>query len=182
MKSYLNQFALQHRLAFGRILNVGADIDSSNFRARKAVNVDAWKHNPFTQQDLPVDVVADCRALPADLHGRFDSAILGDILEHFVERSDVLLALGQAKRCLAPGGRVIITCPEDHRTPAEAGLSEPYPMYGPGIRAYHAYPVTLGVIRGWCTEAGLKIIHEAYIAYEFLPQSGGWGVAAVPNE
>lgn len=180
MKNFVNQFEAQHYLAFGRILNVGCDIDSSNFRARGAVNVDSWNYNTFTKRHLPVDVIADARALPAKLHGQFTSVILGDLLEHFVERSDVLLALEQAKLCLAPGGRVILTCPEDHRTPEECGLTPPYPMYGPGIRAYHAYPVTLTVMRGWCQDAGLKIIHEGHIAYEFLPASGGWSVAATP--
>ncbi|MCC6419936.1 MAG: hypothetical protein IT429_17005 [Gemmataceae bacterium] len=175
---YQNQFDFQHAHSDGAILNVGCDADTSGFKARGAVNVDVWRHNPYTGMDVPADVLADARALPPDLYGRFDTVVLGDILEHYVDRSDVLRTLCNAELCLKPGGKIAITCPEDRRPPS-AQVEDSRPIYTDGVLAFHAYPVTRQTIEGWLRDAGLEATAWGKIAYPFAPD-GGWGVVAVP--
>lgn len=175
-----NQFDFQHAYARGRILNIGCDTDSSNFKARGATNLDCWRYNPHTKQSIPADIVADVRALPAHLHGLFNTVLLGDILEHFVQQADVGKALEQARACLAPGGFLVITCPEDHR-PVEEQVEAEQPMYCDDVRAYHAYPVTRERMEQWLRGAGLVGVTWGKIDYPFTPH-GGHGVVAVPAE
>jgi SAM-dependent methyltransferase len=173
-----NQFDFQHARARGRILNVGCDADTSGLKAKRgAVNVDIWDHNPHTGMVCPADIIADARELPEDLHGRFDTVILGDILEHFIERDDVLKVLEEAKKCLAPGGQVLVSCPEDHRESGSQGFQGDEPMYMAGVRAYHAYPVTRETILAWLEDAGLAVEQVDVIQYPFTPH-GGTGVVA----
>jgi SAM-dependent methyltransferase len=187
MASFENQFAYQHAYAFGTILNVGCDSDSSNLKGRGAVNVDIWKHNPYTNFTIPADVLADVRDLsvtlegePTGFYGQFDCVICGDILEHFVHIDDIDRALQQCRLCLRPGGRIIITCPEDTRPPTEQVKGE-QPMYSEDVRAYHAYPVTRELMEEWCARNGLKVAVYAKINYGFCP-NGGHGIVAEPVE
>lgn len=158
--------------------NIGCDEDSSGLGKRGAVNVDIWKHNSYTNRDVPAEVIADARNLPFE-EMTYASVILGDILEHFVKESDIHQVLREAWRVLQPGAKVIITCPTDTRPPELQGYQGTAPMYCDGVRAYHAYPVRLETMRSWLKDCGLpwRIVDEQFIAYCWCPQ-GGWGIAA----
>jgi SAM-dependent methyltransferase len=89
-------------------------------RARRKVAVDP---NPDTAAaaDPGVEVVP-CRArdLPASLDGAADVVFLSNFLEHLDSREEVLEVLAAARRCLRPGGLLLVL--------------------GPNIRyAYHVY-------------------------------------------
>lgn len=172
-KHYPQQFAYQHAHACGRILNVGADADTSDFRGRGAVNVDIWRRNPWTGMTVAADLLVDARNLGRDLDGKptlfygsFHCVILGDILEHFVERADVIQALTEAKKCLLLGGRVIVTCPEDYRHVANPPPVEQDARYPLGARAWHAYAVTKAIMEGWFADAGLCVLDYGVIDYD----------------
>lgn len=181
MRQFSNQFDFQHACSKGRILNVGCDADTSHLKKKRgAVNVDIWERNPYTGMACPIDLIADCRCLPADFEGKFDTVILGDILEHFVSQDDVLLALGEAERCLAPDGVILISCPEDHRDPDSQGFAcQSGPMYTHGVRAFHAYPVTREIMDHWLDRANFEAVEWVKINYPFTPH-GGHGVVARP--
>ena len=174
-RRYANQFEFQHHWLTSRGLNVGCDADTSGLKQAGCLNTDIWYKNPFTGMDCPADVIADARKLPF-FDNDFGCVILGDILEHFIAREDVIKSLREARRVCRVGGRVIVTCPEDHRSPADQDGHEEGPLYCEGVRAWHAYPVTLAMMREWGAEAGgLREIAAAWIAYPFTPQ-GGWGI------
>jgi len=90
--------------ARGRIVNIGCAEDPAKFRTR-AVHVDLnlWR--------LPNFVQADAHYLPF-ANDAFDTAVLGDILEH---SPDPLKMLREAGRVAY---RVVITVPEETRLPS----------------------------------------------------------------
>lgn len=105
------QFSFQHRHMEGRTLNIGANADSAELRSRGAVNVDMHAIDPNTDWVNSVHALADAFALPFP-DGSFDTAILGDIIEHCKTDEDARQMVAEAKRVAS---RVIITCPEDYR-------------------------------------------------------------------
>jgi glycosyltransferase involved in cell wall biosynthesis len=162
------QYCFQHRHAFGRILNLGCAEDSSGFLQRGALNVDITDRHPDGTMNA-AHLLADVRDLPVSLYHRFDSVILGDILEHFAPE-DRLKALVQAKACLALDGRVIVTWPEDSRSASEQGVSG---EYAPGLPVPHPAAVGLDEMRQAWTEAGLVEEFVQPLDYSFCT---GWSV------
>lgn len=106
------QYAFQWKYAEGYILNVGCDSDASGFGALgNVVNLDIQQNEKGN-----VAVISDILiGLPTSLANKFDTVIMGDILEHMSHESAVK-ALNNAKMCLNSSGKIIITCPSDHRT------------------------------------------------------------------
>lgn len=139
------QFSFQHQHREGLTLNVGCGNDYSDLRAGGNVwNVDVRRVDPLTGVPNRVDEVADARSLPYATEG-FDTAILGDILEH-VSDEDAASIIAEARRVAR---RVVITCPEDHRSvtqqysAAQQGQRlAPDAEYAPGISAWHLVPMT----------------------------------------
>lgn len=51
---------------------------------------------------------------------------MGDMLEHFLLKNDVVGMLKEGIRAMQPGGILIVTCPEDHRTLEDQGWIPDY--------------------------------------------------------
>jgi SAM-dependent methyltransferase len=187
---YPDQFAFQKDHAIGRVLNIGANTDGAEFWKRGGINVDLFDIDPVTKANLPVHIIADARWLPDGLYRRFDTVVLGEILEH-MEPEDAVKALKQAVHCLkhvtpwltssrkAPTqGRVIITIPHDGRR--EGGTLEipEHSEYAAGIHAFHYRKIERAELFDWLKQADLEPIFCAEIRY---PWDGvvGSGVVAV---
>lgn len=166
---FANQYNFQLKHAKGRILNVGCDIDIADFKSQGAVNVDLLKESPIAKVPTKADVIADARNLPTDLYGRFDTVILGDILEHLSDQ-DAVLALQNAKKALENGGNIIVTCPNDSRPFSEQHEGD--------VRAYAAdecsfhKPVPRERLEKWIKEAGLELRYYEPLDYSFAEGHG----------
>lgn len=158
------QYIFQHKHAKGRILNIGCDIDISNLKERGAVNVDLLAESPIVRVPTRADVIADARELPESLHKRFDTVILGDILEHLSDE-DAVKSIKSAKKCIENGGYVLITCPDDCR-PHEAQHSGDVDAYAIGESSFHS-PVPKSRLEKWVADAGLSIKHYETLDYTF---------------
>lgn len=172
-----SQFAFQHKHAQGRILNVGCDADVTNFTARGAVNMDVLLESPITHARNPAHILHDAREPFPDSIGRFDSIILGDILEHLTP-ADGVRALANAAAVLNNGGKVIVTVPDDgNRTILEQHLcAHGATEYAPGVNAFHHRQITQDDVYGQLRDAGLEPIQYQALDYTF---AGGHGVVAV---
>ena len=134
-REYIAQFNFQLMHAKGKILNVGCDTDPAKLKELGAANVDILKENPNGVKNK-VDILADARDLPESLHGKFDTVILGDILEHMNDQ-DILRSLVSAKACLKTGGQIIITCPNDDRKRQLQRYDQIAKDYTPESSSYH---------------------------------------------
>jgi predicted SAM-dependent methyltransferase len=106
-----------------------------------------------------VDYVCDIRELPDELKGRFDCAVLGDVMEHCNTQAGIDV-LKSAKETLVDGGRMMIIFPEDLST---ANYMERHPdepeFYSPGIYSYHRQPpLDKEEMVGWLETVGLHIV------------------------
>ena len=183
--SFASQCVFQLKHSRGRTLNVGSDIDAPGFRFHKdTVNVDYQKNHPnIDELKRHVDVVADARALPETLHGKFDSVVLGEILEHMSD-DDIVKSLKQAKLALSNGGPVVITWPEeDGSNTRHERETLHYPAieneldieYAPGCSAYHSRIITLDHMKALLNRAGMTPEFVQPIEYTTY---NGWGVVA----
>lgn len=166
------QFCFQHKHARGRILNVGCASDPTGFARRGAVNVDVAAADPTTWEPTAAHVFWDAR-VPFPLHlGAFDTAILGDILEH-MEPGDQAAAVAAAAATLSPGGQLLVTCPFDDRPPnAQRSGATGEEAYAPGVHAYHGGRITAEALRAHCLAAGLVVEREETIDYNFADGVG----------
>lgn len=162
---YFCQYAFQLKHAKGKIINIGCDVDAPNFKALGATNVDILKKTPILNTKTKADIIADARDLPKSLYGKYDTAILGEILEHYRDE-DICTILKNAKKCLRKGGRIVITCPEDYRPTIEQhGVhTEPYSDTGSSM---HEYPLTKEKLCTLIHMSGLTIDHSQIIDYTF---------------
>ncbi len=154
-----SQFNFQIKQCLGAksILQIGCADDPANLKALGAVNVDSRREDPIFKKPTAADIIADVRDLP--LNGdRYDRVVCGDMIEHFPVEAvpDILRRL---KSCLSPGGKLVLTIPDDHRPPnrqhaGSDGLEE----YSDGVSACHLHPVPLPVVEEWMAEAGLQIL------------------------
>src|SRR5262249_20223835 len=108
----ITQFAFQHKYMLGRTLNVGCDADFSELGKRGAINLDVTDRSPVTKQPNAAHVLHDAREPLLASLGRFDTIIIGDLLEHLTP-ADGVRVLRNAREALKLGGRVIVTCPDD---------------------------------------------------------------------
>lgn len=159
------QFAFQHVNASGKILNIGCDGDPTNFKKRGAVNLDVTKISPVNRNDTKADIIADIRELPKSLYGKFDTAILGDILEHMTI-NDAGVAIQNAAKSLKKGGKLVITCPDDTRDinkqhKAGNGTEE----YTKGVSCYHTHAMPKDTLLNLVKKANLKTIIIQQIDY-----------------
>jgi ubiquinone/menaquinone biosynthesis C-methylase UbiE len=95
---------LQRKLATGKIVNIGCESDPAGFREVGATQVD------IDHYDLPNFVQADAHNLPFK-DDEFDTAVLGDILEHVVDPVQVLREAGRVAK------KVVCTIFEEWRCP-----------------------------------------------------------------
>jgi SAM-dependent methyltransferase len=182
---YNGQFGYQREHSRGSILNIGCNTDGAQLGSGPgsmgAVNVDLGDVDQVTGEVMPVHIKADARDLPPGLSKAFDTAVLGELLEH-MEREDAVLTLREAMRTLKPGGRIVITMPHDHRR--DAGTLELPPedkrFYAPGVYAYHHRSISWAELYGWMAEAGLKVVERSRIVYPW--GEVGSGVVAVKEQ
>ena len=168
---YIAQYNFQIKHAKGKILNVGCDIDAGNLKNLGAVNVDIVKFSPITKFQTRADIIADARNLPESLHNKFDTVILGDILEHMNDR-DILKSLASAKKCLTENGQIIVTCPDDLRDHSDVPETHENSDYAEGIPAYHTRSITKEYMENLFNEAGLKVLVHQEIDYTFFSGNG----------
>lgn len=169
-----SQFAFQLRHAEAPALNVGCNEDVFDFKEKlNATNLDITNWDVANARPNKADIIADARSLPASLHGKFGSVILGDILEHMTD-DDAVAALWNAKQCLANGGPIVVTVPHDTRPVADQkdGAKES-DEYTDGVTAFHVHPVTRERLESWVAAAGLKIDRMQELDYTHF---SGWGI------
>ena len=160
-KYFFNQFAFQQKFAFGDILNIGCDEDSSDFRElRDAINFDV-------QQNVKnnVDFIGDARHVESlMLLHNFDTIIVGDLIEHMTHEDAVkLLKNVQISLKYSAESRIIITCPSDPRTKKEQNPTftgdETYPG---GVSQFHRF-ISEEEFLQILEESGLEIEHHQWI-------------------
>jgi SAM-dependent methyltransferase len=145
-------------------------------KRRGAVNLDIQENDiAFGRPNKP-DIVADLRDLPEPVGDkRFDSVVLGEVIEHF-DVEAVPDVIRKAISCLKPGGKLIITVPNEHRPVDQqhewaAGDEE----YVPGVHACHTHPIPKDLLQAWLDECGLKAEVFETIDYGW---GVGWGIVA----
>lgn len=157
---YYAQYCFQLKHAKGKILNIGCDIDHADLASRGATNVDVVDISPATGLLNKAHVKADARELPVSLHGRFDTVILGDILEHMNDE-DSVIALQEAVKCLKVDGSIIVTHPSDER-------KHDYTHdYAPNCPASHQFTLTKEKMLERFIQANLTIKRCEELDYTF---------------
>lgn len=160
------QYAFQLKHATGTVINIGANNDAPRFGEQPGcLNVDLYDVDPYTKLPNAKHLHADARQLPQETWGKFDTAVLGDILEHCHDL-DIVTMINNAKRTTKPGGRVVVTFPSDDR--AEFLHDEARHTnvdYASGIKAHHYRVLTPEHFEKLVKETGLRIQHQAYIDY-----------------
>lgn len=130
------QYNYQWKHRHGATLNVGCNNDISELgKGPQTVNVDIAIEDEWTKDPIPVNLLADGRKLPFG-DSRFDTVILGDILEHCDDGNATHL-IHEAKRV---GRNIVATCPEDHgaeRKGKRANEEGRPGEYIKGVAAYH---------------------------------------------
>ena len=156
-----SQYNFQYRHADGKILNIGCHDDSTGFKEKKgAVNLDRWSKCPYTDMEIKADVIADAR-YPLPFTEKFDSIIIGDVLEHLTEL-DTLLVLYNASIVLNDGGKIIVTVPDDRRD-SEVSTIDGY--------AFHK-PMPKKLVEQLIRQVNMKVVHYQAIDYTFAEGSG----------
>lgn len=156
------QYNFQHKYAQGRILNIGCDIDISDFKSRNAVNLDLLKESPIMKIPTKADIMADARNLPDTLYNKFDSVIIGDLLEHLRDE-DAIKVLVNAKKALYNGGIIILTCPDDNRKYEKQHKGE-INAYAENENSFHT-SLSKNRIEQWIKDANLSIQNFQLIDY-----------------
>ena len=177
------QFVLKHVLPYangrGSILNVGCGNDLPKLKEKYgAINMDVRDFDVCLQVPNPVDVVADARLLPAPFPPHnFDCVVCAEVIEHY--ESGQVDQLTRLKDCLKPGGKLILTVPDDTRDiPSHSPDNSTH--YAEGIRYQH-YFVPDDLFKSWLKDAGLKVLVWQTIDYGFDDITGR-GVVCVPEE
>lgn len=168
------QYAYQLKHFKGKVLNVGCDIDVAGLGEKGALNIDILETSPMTGKKNKAHLIADARDLPQKLHGKFDTVILGDILEH-MNSLDALDSLKSAQQCLAPDGHIVITCPEDYRPLEEQHKTTDQLEFAPGIPSYHQETKRREWLEDLFTLAGLTIVEYQRLDYTLF-EGNAWVV------
>jgi glycosyltransferase involved in cell wall biosynthesis/predicted SAM-dependent methyltransferase len=175
-----NRGVFQVLNATGKIINLASGHDPYGLKRNKgAFNVDYHERDiAGAEAAYAVDLKADIRSLPVVHHGKYDTAVLGDILEH-CEPEDGIKILQEANNCLRPGGKVVITMPEDTRPVfAQRGYEDESLMYVDQISYGHKH-VTRDMLFDWMHKANFMIRHCDAINYRDAGIDMGWGVIGI---
>ena len=172
-RRFTGQYSFQIKHAQGRVLNIGCNDDAPGFGAIEGnVNVDICEVDPHAKTTNKLHLRADARQLPQELWGKFDTAILGDILEHMHDM-DIVASINNARRATLRSGQVVVTFPIDERPALIADeYHPPNEEYISGVKAFHYRVLRKEHFEKLLTETGLKVQHYEFIDYGF---SGGCG-------
>jgi hypothetical protein len=156
VRFFSSQYAFQHKYAYGKILNVGCDTDASDFHStRNAINLDIQQHG-----NAHVDIIADIRSntVRNTIQNQYDTVIVGDLLEHMYHE-DAIRTLTNASYGLKDNNSLlIITCPEDPRTPEEQNPTLTLnTSYKGGVSHFHRL-VSLEELESIIARSGLQIL------------------------
>jgi hypothetical protein len=155
-------------------MNVGASTDPANLKATfgaRIQNCDLLTYDPVLGRMLRCDWHFDCRTswpFPAD---DAEMVVLGDILEHLREPSQ-LACLREAHR-VAPW--LCVTVPNDPRPPEAQG---PRLADFPGL--YHQTVVSEALLAWWLEETRFQVVEWQTVDYGFVPE--GYFVLAKRQE
>jgi len=170
---YGNQANFQLKHAKGRVINIGSNMDASDFgKIEGNLNVDICEVDPYTKQPNAPHLRADARQLPQETWNTFDTAILGDIVEH-AHDLDIIAILNNAKRCTVRGGQVVVTFPTDDRV---EWMQDPNrhanPDYIAGVKSHHYRVLTKEHFEELLKETGMKVKLFETIDYGFSSGHG----------
>jgi glycosyltransferase involved in cell wall biosynthesis len=155
------QYNFQFKHAEGKILNIGCHDDSTGFKEKLgAINIDRWSKCPYTVLDIKADVIADARD-PLPFRDKFDSIIIGDLLEHLTD-IDSIKVLQNAKAVLNDKGKIIVTVPDDQRIAGESKTDG----YG-----FHK-PVSKQSLERLIRQSNMRILSYQPIDYTFAEGHG----------
>jgi SAM-dependent methyltransferase len=159
-------FAAKHSYGLGKILNVGCGDDGGQMKRFGAINTDKFAADPVTGMKHVPDVIADAREFPSPFEPHsFDVVVATEMLEHYADVPDEVPAqLLKFKELLAPGGRIVISVPDDRgqgfpvteEPPKVEGLSAATTA-NPENYGWHK-PVPRERVERWLEESGLKAI------------------------
>jgi len=171
---FYSQYAFQQKYAFGDILNIGCDDDSSDFKGlRDAVNFDVTQNEKNN-----VDVIGDARNNiqsyfvdeQQETCTKFDTIIVGDLIEH-LSHEDAIKILKNAREVLKSNedARIIITCPSDKRSKEEQNPTlDVNSAYKNGVSHFHRY-INENEFLQIIEESGLKIeLYQMFDATHYL--------------
>ena len=149
-------FQLKHCVGAKSILNVGCADDPADLKGLGAVNIDARCEDPIFHKPTKADAIIDVRDLPGPYIDKpFEVVVCGDMIEHFPVDAvpDILRKL---KACLAPGGKLVLTIPDDHRpVDKQHSGSDGSHEYSDGVSAVHTHPIPRPMLDKWLEDAGL---------------------------
>jgi glycosyltransferase involved in cell wall biosynthesis len=170
---YYERYGFQIKYARGKVLNVGCNEDAPGFgKIEGNVNVDLHEVDHQTKRPNAPHLHADARQLPEVLWNRFDTVVLGDLVEHLHDL-DMVSALNNAKRATVRGGQVLVTFPTDDRPEwmqdPDRGQNKDY---APGIPSHHARVLTKEHFEKLLTETGMRVQLCRDVDYGFC---GGHG-------
>jgi hypothetical protein len=170
-----DQASFQRKYVKGEVINIGCNTDYAKLKQDfGALNVDLFDVDPKTNLPLQIDLKCDGRHLPADFGGKYDTVVLGEILEH-MEPEARKAQLTEAMRVSKDNAWIIISCPFDDRD-----MEEPLEV-APGCYHNHTLGMTQSQLEESIKDAGLKIHRREKIKYPFDEVEGMGYVVLKPD-
>lgn len=166
-----DQGSFQRKYLKGDILNVGSNTDYARLKADfGAYNIDLRHNDQLTGMGYPIDEVMDARKLDPEWTRRWDTVVLGEILEH-MNKEDRIQTLKEAIRVTKKNGWINITIPHDERDVFDQHSSQTHDTdsleYEEGISAFHAFNYTDEMCRADIAEVGLELVAVERMQYGF---------------
>lgn len=166
MSLNLNRLAFQQLYATGRVINLGCSGNAARLKADLHVD---YRPGPFVDGPAPEPfLLGDVRHVPRP-DDSFDTAVLGEVLEHFEDETDAMEALVEARRLAQ---YLVLTVPRDD------DLLDPEKwQYSISMPATHRLWIEAGTLWRWLAATGWEVLIWYQIDYGNWPC--GWCVWAV---